>query len=98
MSEQSLQRPLPKLTWPAVLVFLAIMVSAIMVAYSAQNSRQLLNTLFQEMQQRDRLQADWGRLVLEQSTWTAHNRIEKLAVEQLDMHIPEPGSVRVVAP
>jgi cell division protein FtsL len=37
-------------------------------------------------------------LILEQSTWTAHNRIESLASEQLKMRIPDPAEVRMVAP
>ena len=91
-------RHLPALSGLIGVVFVAVLVSAVWVSYSAHESRQLLNTLFGEIQQRDRLQADWGRLLLENSTWTAHNRIEKLAVEQLGMHVPEPGSVRVVSP
>ena len=39
-----------------------------------------------------------GRLILEQSTWTAHNRIEALATERLKMHIPDPADVRMVRP
>lgn len=82
----------------ALVLFIAVIVTAIMVAYSAKESRELLNALFVEMNQRDKLHADWGRLVLEHSTWTAHNRIETLAVEHLDMLIPEPAAVRVVTP
>lgn len=91
-------RHLPLLSRTIGLLFIAVLVSSIAVAYSAHGSRQLLNTLFVEIKQRERLQAEWGRLVLEHSTWTAHNRIEKLAVEQLGMHVPEPGSVIVVSP
>ena len=48
--------------------------------------------------ERDRAQAEWGRLILEQSTWTAHNRIEALATERLKMYIPDPAAVRMVQP
>ena len=98
MNTQPHTRHLPPYSRTIGLLFVVVLVSSIGVAYSAHGSRQLLNTLFVEMKQRDRLQAEWGRLVLEHSTWTAHNRIEKLAVEQLGMHVPEPGSVVVVAP
>jgi cell division protein FtsL len=47
---------------------------------------------------RDKAQAEWGRLILEQSTWTAHNRIETLATEQLHMRIPDAEQVRMIAP
>ena len=98
MSGLPVARRLPPLAWPVCLLFVAVLASSVAVAYTTHGSRQLLNTLFVEMKQRDRLQAEWGRLVLEHSTWTAHNRIEKLAVEQLHMLVPEPGSVRVVSP
>ncbi|MGP0171980.1 cell division protein FtsL [Pseudomonas sp. NCHU5208] len=79
-------------------LFLAILVSAVAVSYSAHWSRQLLNDLYGELSVRDKAQAEWGRLILEQSTWTAHNRIETLASEQLKMHIPDPAAVRMVQP
>lgn len=91
-------RYLPPLSGLIALLFAGILVTAVLVAYSTHASRQLLNTLFVEMKQRDAHQAEWGRLVLEHSTWTAHNRIEKIAVERLGMQVPEPGSVRMVAP
>jgi cell division protein FtsL len=71
-----------------LLLFIGVLVSAIGVSYSAHWNRQLLNTLYNELSVRDKAQAEWGRLILEQSTWTAHSRIEVLATEQLKMHIP----------
>ena len=42
----------------------------------------------QKLQNRfDELQVEWGRLQLEQSTWLAHSRVEKLAREELDMSL-----------
>ena len=79
-------------------LFLAILASAVAVSYSAHRSRQLLNELYGELHERDRAQAEWGRLILEQSTWTAHNRIETLASEQLQMRIPDAAEVRLVKP
>lgn len=81
-----------------LLLFLGVLVSSVAVSYSAHWNRQLLNQLYAELSVRDKAQAEWGRLVLEQSTWTAHNRIESLASEQLNMRIPEPAEIRMVAP
>ena len=81
-----------------LLLFVAVLVSAVGVAYSAHWNRQLLNTLYGELSVRDKAQAEWGRLILEQSTWTAHSRIETLASEQLKMRIPGAAEVRMVAP
>jgi cell division protein FtsL len=58
----------------------------------------LLNTLYGELSDRDKAQAEWGRLILEQSTWTAHSRIETLATEQLKMRIPDAAEIRMVSP
>jgi cell division protein FtsL len=81
-----------------LLLFVGVLVSAIAVSYSAHWNRQLLNTLYGELIERDKAQAEWGRLILEQSTWTAASRIENLASEQLKMHVPAADEVRMVAP
>ncbi|MFJ7885739.1 cell division protein FtsL [Pseudomonas sp. NPDC096917] len=91
-------KPLPGGSFFMLLLFIAVLISAVGVAYSAHWNRQLLNTLYGELSVRDKAQAEWGRLILEQSTWTAHSRIETLASEQLKMHIPGAAEVRMVAP
>ncbi len=91
-------KPLPAGSFVMLLLFLAVLVSAIAVSYSAHWNRQLLNSLFAELSVRDKAQAEWGRLILEQSTWTAHNRIEAIATEHLHMRIPDPEQVRMIAP
>lgn len=79
-------------------LFVAVVLSALAVIWSAHEHRQRINLLFSELNERDRVLAEWGRLVLEQSTWTAHNRIETLASERLGMHIPGPADVQLVRP
>ncbi|NLJ11855.1 cell division protein FtsL [Denitrificimonas caeni] len=91
-------KPLPRLSGILLFLFVANLLSAVAVSYASHNSRKYLNELFEATQIRDRAQAEWGRFILEQSTWTAHNRIETLAVQQLGMHIPEPAAVRMVSP
>ncbi|AOE83668.1 cell division protein FtsL [Pseudomonas sp. TCU-HL1] len=91
-------KPLPGGSLLMLLLFAAVLLSAIAVSYSAHWNRKLLNELYAELSVRDKAQAEWGRLVLEQSTWTAHNRIESLASEQLRMRIPDPTEIRMVAP
>ena len=79
-------------------LFLLILGSAVAVSWSAHKNRKLLNELYAELSVRDKVQAEWGRLILEQSTWTAHSRVESLAGQQLQMRIPDPAEVRMVAP
>ncbi len=91
-------KSMPNGSFLMLLLFIAILVSAVAVSYSAHGNRLLLNELYGELSVRDKAQAEWGRLILEQSTWTAHNRIEALATERLKMHIPDPADVRMVRP
>jgi len=91
-------KPLPGGSFLMLLLFIGVLVSSVAVSYSAHWNRQLLNTLYGELNERDKAQAEWGRLILEQSTWTAHSRIENLANEQLHMRIPAADEVRMVAP
>jgi len=91
-------KPLPGGSLLMLLLFVGVLVSAIAVSYSAHWNRQLLNTLYGELNERDKAQAEWGRLILEQSTWTAASRIESLASEQLKMRVPAADEVRMVAP
>ncbi|VXB39787.1 Cell division protein FtsL [Pseudomonas sp. 8AS] len=91
-------KPLPPGSLLLLLLFIGVLLSALAVSYSAHWNRQLLNALYAELSVRDKAQAEWGRLILEQSTWTAHNRIETLASEQLRMRIPEAAEVQMVAP
>lgn len=91
-------KPTPAGSVLLLLLFLAVLLSAIGVSYSAHWNRQLLNSLYAELSVRDKAQAEWGRLILEQSTWTAHNRIESMATERLQMRIPDAADVQMVAP
>ncbi|HHK2510976.1 TPA: cell division protein FtsL [Pseudomonas aeruginosa] len=88
---------LPTGSFLMLLLYIGLLLSAIAVAYSTYWNRQLLNSLYSELSVRDKAQAERGRLILEQSTWTAHSRIESLAVEQLRMRVPDPAEVRMVA-
>jgi cell division protein FtsL len=58
-------KPLPPGSLLLVLLFGAVLLSAIAVSYSAHWNRQLLNALYTELSVRDKAQAEWGRLVLE---------------------------------
>lgn len=95
---KALRRSMPRGSLLMLVLFLGVLLSAIGVAYSAHWNRQLLNELYGELSVRDKSQAEWGRLILEQSTWTAHSRIETLAADQLKMHVPEAADVRLVTP
>ena len=81
------------------LVFLAVLVmgSGVLVIRAEHQSRQLFVELESLNRERDRLQADWGRLQLEESTWATHPLIEAIARDQLNLKQVEADEVILVA-
>ncbi|SDU22333.1 cell division protein FtsL [Halopseudomonas salegens] len=91
-------RALPRSAGWLLLVWLLVLATGLAVSYSTHWSRVLLNELAAEISQREKSQAEWGRLVLEQSTWTAHARVEALAGQELDMRVPQASDIIMVVP
>ena len=83
-----------------VLVFCAVSVlaSGIGVVYAKYASRKYFVELQALRAEREAIDVEWGRLQLEQSTWAAHSRVERIARSQLNMHIPAADEVTVVTP
>jgi cell division protein FtsL len=54
--------------------------------------------LVQLSAERDRLNIEWGQLQLEQSAWSNHGFVERVASDRLRMTLPRPDEVRIVAP
>ena len=75
----------------------AVVASSVWVIKAKHESRQLFVEFEALNRERDRLQIDWGRLQLEQSTWATHPRIESLAQERLNLSSPLADDVIVVA-
>lgn len=70
------------------LLLVLVMSSAFGVIYSKHKSRKLFVEAQQLKKQLDALNVEWGRLQLEQSAWSAHGRIERIARKRLNMTIP----------
>ena len=77
----------------AAVLILAIMSSAISVIYSKHQSRKLFVELQKLDKQIDELNIDWGRLQLEQSTWSSHGRVEEIARNKLHMTLPKANEI-----
>ena len=75
---------------------IAVAASGLFVIKAKHQSRQLFVELEALNRKRDRLQVDWGRLQIEQSTWGTHPRIEFLASEQLSLSSPIADDIIVV--
>ncbi len=67
--------------------------SAILLIYSKHQSRKLFVELQQLKHQVDALNTEWSQLQLEQSAWSGHGRIERIARNRLSMVMPEPDDV-----
>lgn len=80
----------------ASLLLLAVVASAVAVVRAHHVRRSLFIELAQLEGRRDRLQVEWGQLQIEQSTWAANDRIERIAAEKLDLHIPRAGATVLV--
>lgn len=75
------------------LLFSLVIGSAIMLIYSKHQSRKLFVELQQLRAQVDQLNTEWSQLQLEQSAWSGHGRIERVARKRLSMVVPEPDEV-----
>lgn len=82
----------------AVALLLLVLISAVAVVQARHDARRLFIQLQELTDTRDELNIDWGRLQIEQSTWASPGRIEQIAAERLDMRVPDPARVVIIAP
>jgi len=80
------------------LLLLAVLSSAIMLIYSKHQSRKLFVELQSIKHQINELNTEWGQLQLEQSAWSGHGRIERVARERLSMIMPNADEVVFIKP
>lgn len=75
-----------------------ILISSISVVYTKHNGRAEFAALQKLEKQRDHLNEEWGRLLLEESTWSGHRKIEQLASSYLNMIVPTADMIMVAKP
>ena len=84
------------LLWMNVAALLLVVLSSFAVIHSTHATRELYTRL-QVLESRQwHLQEDYGSLLLEESTWASHYRVEKVARAELDMAEPDLAHYRVV--
>lgn len=76
-----------------ILLLLLVVASSIGVVASQHKSRNLFTELERSQEHMRNLDVEWGQLQLEQSTWAAHARVEKIARDRLNMRLPVEGKV-----
>lgn len=74
----------------------AVFTSAVGVVYVKHQNRKAFAELAALRAERDSLDVEWDRLLLEQSAWAANQRVEQLAREQLGMVQADEAQVVVV--
>ncbi len=79
-----------------ILLVMAVLASAVAAVYAKHRNRKLFMELQALTQERDRLEVDWSRLQIEQSTWSTHARVEQLARGEMGMHDPGADEQRLV--
>ena len=77
-------------------LWLAVIVTAILVAYISHICREKYAELVSLEARENQLQIDYGRYLLEQSAWGSLQRIELSAVERFDMHSPSSEEIVIV--
>ncbi|HEX4618706.1 MAG TPA: cell division protein FtsL [Steroidobacteraceae bacterium] len=80
------------------LLWLAALASAAGAVYCEHRARELFIQLEALNAQRDNLQIEWGQLQLEQSAWSSHAFVERVASTRLHMGMPPPQNIVVVSP
>ncbi|MCB1959749.1 MAG: cell division protein FtsL [Rhodocyclaceae bacterium] len=78
-----------------LLVTLGVM-SALGVVAAQHQARKLHTELEREQARMRQLEVEWGQLQLEQSTWAAHVRVEKIARQRLAMRPPAFEQILVI--
>ena len=76
---------------------LLVMTSAIACVYAKHESRKLFTELQGLIDERDRMEVDWGRLQIEQGTWSTYARVEQVAREKMNMRLPAAEQINLLS-
>ena len=79
-----------------LILLIAVIVSAVDVVLAQHKARKYFVEIQELEQQQDKLNEEWGKLQLEQSTWATDDRVEKLARTELEMTEPDANSIVLI--
>ena len=80
-----------------VILLVLVFISAMMVVFQVFEYRHDYREMSSFMRERDDLNAEWGRLLIEQQTFGATAQIGTRAVTQLRMYSPPAGQTVVIS-
>ena len=79
-------------------LWLATLGSAAGAIWCKHRARELFVQLESLNAHRDDLEIEWGQLQLEQSAWSTHAFVERVAGTRLHMAMPPPKEIEIVSP
>ncbi len=79
-------------------LWVATLGSAAAAVYLKHRSREMFVELERLDTRRDNLDIEWGQLQLEQSAWSTHAFVERVASAKLHMARPPPKEIEIIAP
>ena len=79
-------------------LWVAALGSAAGAIWCKHRSRELFIQLEALNARRDNLEIEWGQLQLEQSAWSTHAFVERVASAKLRMAMPPPKEIEIIAP
>jgi cell division protein FtsL len=80
------------------LLWVAVLGSAAGAIWCKHRSRELFVELESLNTRRDNLEIEWGQLQLEQSAWSTHAFVERVAGTKLHMAMPPAKEIEIIAP
>ena len=80
-----------------IILYALCFMSSLKIVLSQHEARKLFVEIQALERTRDKLNEEWGRLQLEQSTWATDDRIETEAKANLAMKVPEETNIRLLA-
>jgi len=79
-------------------LWVAALGSAAGAIWCKHRSREMFVELESLNARRDNLEIEWGQLQLEQSAWSTHAFVERVASTKLRMATPPPKEIEIVSP
>ena len=87
-----------RLLLAVALLWVAVLGSAAGAVWCKHRARELFVELEALNARRDNLEIEWGQLQLEQSAWSTHAFVERVASTKLRMAMPAPKDIEIVNP
>ena len=86
------------LAFTVAVLWVAALGSAAGATWCRHRARELFIELEALNAHRDNLEIEWGQLQLEQSAWSTHAFVERVASTKLHMAMPPPKEIEIIAP